>query len=247
MRFENKIVLVTGASRGIGRACALEFAKEGAKVIVNYNTSKEKAEEVAEKIRALGSDAIAIKADISKKEDVKTMFMEATEKYDRIDILVNNAGIFDYTDSLKFDNDYWSKILSTNVAGMIYCIQEAINNMKESSSPSIVNISSISGTTSWGLSLEYEITKSSVNSITKHFAIKLGPHIRVNAVAPGGTDTDMAEKHSMERREGYIKKAPLKRRANPEDIAKSILYLASDDSKNITGQILVSDGGISLV
>ncbi len=248
MKLKGKVAIVTGASRGIGRATSLELAKEGAKIVVNYLKSKEKAEETAEEIKRLGSDAIPLQADISNENDVKKMVDKTLEIFGRIDILVNNAGIYDYTDSMKFDEKTWNSIIGTNVKGMIYCIQNASKTMLKQKSGVIVNVSSVSGTTCWGGgSLEYEISKAAVNAITKHFAIRLAPDIRVNAVAPGGTDTDLAMKHSEEYKKAYIQKAPLKRRAKPEDIAKVIAFLASEDSGIMTGQIIVADSGFTLV
>ena len=246
MKLKGKIAIVTGASRGIGRATAFELAKEGAKIVVNYKDKKIDAEKVVSEIKKMGSDAIAIKADVSKEKEVQLLVDETVNVFKRIDILINNAGIADYTDSLLFDELKWNKIMNTNVAGAVHCIQKCAKIMIEQKTGTIVNISSISGTTNFNWSLYYEISKSSVNTITKHFAIKLGPYIRVNCIAPGGTDTDMAKMHSKETKQDYIEKAPLKRRATPEDMAKNIIFLCSDDSKNITGQTIISDGGYTL-
>lgn len=247
MKLKGKVAIVTGGSRGIGKAACLELAKEGATVIVNYLRSKEKAEETVKEIRKLGSDAISFQADVSDEGQVRKMTDAAAKAFGRIDILVNNAGVFEYTDSMKFDRKMWDYIIGTNLRGMIYCIQHASKVMLRQKSGVIVNVSSISGTTQWGHYLEYEISKAAVNVLTKHFAIILSPHIRVNCVAPGGTDTDMALTHSEETRKAYIQKAPLKRRAMPEDIAKVIAFLASEDSGIMTGQIVVADSGYTLI
>lgn len=247
MKLNGKVAIVTGASRGIGRATSMELAKEGARVVVNYLKSKEKAEETVKEIKRLGSDAIPFQADVSNENEVKKMMDKTLKVFGRIDILVNNAGIYDYTDSMKFDEKIWNSMIGTNVKGMIYCIQNVSKIMLKQEYGVIVNVSSISGTTYFGDSLEYDISKAAVNTITKHFAIRLAPDIRVNCVAPGGTDTDMGMKLSEEGRKAYIQKAPLKKRAKPEDIAKMIAFLASEDSDIMTGQIIVADSGFTLV
>lgn len=246
MKLKGKVAIVTGARRGIGRATALELAKEGANIVVNYRDKKIDAEKVVNEIKKIGSCAIAIKADVSKEKEVQLLVDETLSIFKRIDILVNNAGVAEYTDSLSFDETTWNKIMDTNIKGVVNCIQKCAKIMLEQKTGTIVNVSSISGTTNFNWSLYYEISKSTVNTITKHFAIKLGPDIKVNCVAPGGTDTDMAKNHSKKNIQDYIEKAPLKRRAKPEDIAKNILFLCSDDSINITGQTIVSDGGYTL-
>lgn len=246
MKLKNKVAIITGASRGIGKATALLFAKNGAKVVVNYLNSKEKAEEVVKKIKEFGSDAISIRADVSKEDDVQWMVDETMRVFRRIDVLVNNAGVFYYKDSFHFDKDIWEKTIDTNLKGTLFCIQKVSKIMLAQKTGVIVNVSSISGTTIWGMdTVEYISSKSSINALTRHFAIKLGPHIRVNCVAPSNTDTDMG-KLSDDFRIAYIKKTPLKRRAEPGDIAKVILFLASDDSDILTGQVIVADGGFSL-
>jgi 3-oxoacyl-[acyl-carrier protein] reductase len=247
MKLEGKVALVTGGSRGIGRATCLELAKEGAKIVVNYIKSKEMAEELVKEIKKLGSDAILFQADVSKENEVREMVNKAVDTFGRIDVLVNNAGIFDFTDSMKLNEKTWESTIGINIKGIIYCIQNMSKIMLKQKSGVIVNISSISGTTSWGDSLEYEISKAAVNAVTKHFAIRLAPDVRVNSVAPGGTDTDMGMKFSEERRKAYIQKSPLKRRAKPEDIAKVIAFLASEDSNIMTGQVVIADSGFCLV
>ncbi|MBI2675895.1 MAG: 3-oxoacyl-ACP reductase FabG [Candidatus Aenigmarchaeota archaeon] len=247
MKLKGKVAIVTGGSRGIGKATCLELAKEGAIIVVNYLRSKEKAEETAKEIRKLGAEAMTAQADVSDEDEVKKMVDAAVKAFGRIDILVNNAGVFEYTDSMRSDRKMWDYMIGTNLRGMIYCIQHASKVMLRQKSGAIVNVSSISGTARWGHFLEYEISKAAVNALTKHFAVILAPHVRVNCVAPGGTDTDMALKHSEEMRKAYIQKAPLKRRARPEDIAKVIAFLASEDSGIMTGQIITADSGFTLV
>ncbi len=246
MRLKGKVAIITGSSRGIGKATALLFAKEGAKVVINYNKSEKEAKDIVSEIKALGTDVISVKCDVSDENEVKSMIDKTIDAFGRIDILVNNAGVFDYTDSMNFNDEDWEKMIGPNIKGTIFCIQRVSKIMLKQKRGTIVNISSISGTNDWGLCLEYEISKSAVNAITKHYAIKLAPNIRVNCIAPGGTDTDMAMKHSKERKEAYIEKTPLKKRARPEEIANTVLFLASDEASYITGQILTVDGGYTL-
>ncbi len=253
-RLTNKVALITGSSRGIGRAIALTFAKEGARVCVNYSRSKDKAEEVVEKIKSMGGEAIAIKSDVSNLQEVKAMIRKVVETFGKIDILVNNAGIMHRGTVLESsDEDFYGgldKMWDVNVKGVLYCSREAAKHMAKRRYGKIINVASALGI---GLahvgSTPYAITKMAVIMITKRFAFELGPYgINVNAVAPGPTVTDMmtagkAPEEVKKSIESNSKKSILGRVADPEDIANAILFLASDESRHITGQLIVVDGG----
>jgi len=244
MKLKNKVALITGASRGIGKAIALTFAKEGAKIIVNYNKSKKEADEVVTKIESLGSQAIALKCDVSKETEIKKMVSDTTNKFGRIDILVNNAGIV-------FDNDFkdktvehWKKTLDVNLIGTFVCSKIVSEIMKKQGSGNIINISSTNGTDVIDPGcVEYGSSKAGVIYLTKALAKELSPKIRVNTVAPGWVDTDMNKDLPKDYLDKEMKKILLRRMASPEEIAKAVLFFSSDDSSYITGTILKVDGG----
>lgn len=246
LELKDKVVIITGSSRGIGRATAIQFAKEGAKMVVNYRTQEEKAIEVVEEIKKLGSEAIAIKADITQEADIDDLIQTTMQRFGRIDVLVNNAAIYQQTDALNLSREDIDKVMNLNVFGTRYAIQQVAKIMLEQKSGAIVNVTSVSGTTVFGSRVEYEMSKSSVNAMTFNYAKKLGPHIRVNAVAPGNTLTDMSSIHSAEKTRSFADKAVLKKNGKPEEIASAIVFLASSAASHITGQILVVDGGLTL-
>ncbi|MBU0981060.1 glucose 1-dehydrogenase [Patescibacteria group bacterium] len=244
MRLKNKIAIITGASRGVGKATALLFAKEGAKIVVNYFSAEEKAKEVVSQILELGSEAIAVKCDVSNEDEVKNMIDQAVKKFGKVDILVNNAGIvFDATFAER-TIDQWKKTFDTNVLGVFLCSRLASEPMKKNNHGKIINVSSTSGMNSFSTeSMDYDASKAAVVALTRDLAKELAPSIQVNSVAPGWIDTDM----NVDLPEDYLKeemeKIYLKRMAKPEEIAKAILFFASDDSDYVTGSTLVVDGG----
>ncbi|MDP3741704.1 MAG: 3-oxoacyl-ACP reductase family protein [Candidatus Micrarchaeota archaeon] len=247
MKFQDKVALVTGSSRGIGKATALAFAHEGAKVVINYATNKKEAEKTLAEVKAFGVEAISIQCDVSNPTDVNRMFEETVKKFGRVDVLVNNAGIFHAADSLeKITLEDWDKNFKTNVIGTFLCIQSAAHIMKKQKSGKIVNISSVRGLLSCGRTPEYAASKAAVNSLTTTMAKELAPLINVNAVAPGWVETEMNSDIPSDLRKSETEKTYLKRFAKPEEIASAVLYLASDEATYITGQVLVVDGGYSL-
>jgi len=244
MKLQNKVALITGSSRGMGKAIALLFAKEGAKVVVNYKDSKEKADEVVNEIVRLGSEAIALQADISNEEQVINMIDKAVEKFGSIDILVNNAGIvFDIPWSEK-TVEQWQQTLGTNLIGMFLVCKYAVPHINEGGR--IINISSTNGIYStYQDSMDYDASKAGVISITRSLAKELAPTILVNSIAPGWVDTDMNKYLPKEVVESETENIWLKRMGKPEEIANVALFLASGDSSFITGSTIVVDGGVS--
>lgn len=245
-KLDGRVALITGSSRGIGRAIALEFAKEGARVCVNYAQSEDKARQVVEKIKSLGGEAIMVRADVSKSNEVKRMINDVIEEFGKLDILVNNAAILLRGDFVETKDEELYEMLDrmweVNVKGVIYCCREAVKHMIKNRYGKIINVASIAGigTALSGTTL-YAITKAAIMALTRRLAFELGPYnISVNAIAPGMILTDMATPEGVE----YVKRmSVLGRIGKPEDIASLALFLASDDSSYITGQVIVADGG----
>lgn len=244
MKLQNKVALITGSNRGMGKAIALLSAKEGAKVVINYIDFKEKADEVVNEIINSGSDAIAIQADVSNEEQVKNLINKAVEKFGSIDILINNAGIvFDIPWNEK-TVEQWQQTLGTNLIGMFLVCKYAVPHINEGGR--IINTSSTNGIYStYQDSMDYDASKAGVISITRNLAEELAPKILVNSIAPGWVDTDMNKYLPKEVIQSEIENIWLKRMAKPEEIAKVALFLASEDSSFITGSTIVVDGGVS--
>ncbi len=235
MKLKNKVALITGSSRGIGKATALLFAKEGAKVIVNYSKSDKEANAVANEIKNLGSDAIAIKCDVSSEEQVKEMIEKAINKFGRIDILVNNAGIVFDVPFAERTVEHWKRTLEVNLIGVFLCSKYAAPHMKKQKHGKIVNVSSTNAIDSFNPdAMDYDASKAGVVILTRDLAKELAPAIRVNSVAPGWVDTEMNKQLPKDFVKKEIRKIYLKRFAKPEEIAKVILFLASDDASYIT-------------
>lgn len=244
MRFKDKIVLVTGSSRGIGRATALLFAKEGAKVIVNYHTSEKEAGKVVDAIKKIGSDAIALQCDVGDEKEVKAMFEIAVKKFGKIDVLVNNAGIVYDIPLFEKTVEQWKKTLNTNLIGVFLCSKYAVQIMKKNKSGAIVNIASTNGINNTApTSADYDASKAGIISLTRNLATELAPKIRVNAIAPGWIDTDMNKDLPKNLLEKEIANVFMKRFGKPEEVAYAVLFLASDDASYIMGSTLVVDGG----
>lgn len=244
MRFKEKVILITGSSRGIGRATAIAFAHEGANIAVNYVKDKSAAEQTVAEIKALGVDAIAVQADVASENDVRKMVEEVIAQFGRIDILVNNAGIVFDVPILEKTVDQWERTLRVNLIGTFLCTKYVVPHMKGNVGASIINISSTNGLDSLSPeSADYDASKSGVISLTKNFAQALAPDIRVNTIAPGWINTDINKDLSEKYVESETEKIALKRWGRPEEIAKAVLYLASEDASFVTGATLVVDGG----
>lgn len=244
MKFKNKTVLITGSSRGIGRAIAIAFAKEGANIIVNYVKNKKAGERVVSEIKDLGVKAIAIQADVSVESDVKRMIRETVKHFGGIDFLINNAGIVFDIPILNKTYKQWEQTLKVNLIGTFLCVKYAVPYLKKKKGSSIINISSTNGIDSLNPeSADYDASKAGVISLTKNLSQSLAPYIRVNAVAPGWVKTEINKNLPKKFIEEEIEKIALNRFADPEEIAKAVLFLCSDDSSFITGTTLVADGG----
>ena len=244
MSLSEKVSLVTGASRGIGRAIALALAREGVKVAVNYNKSLEEAQEVEKSIHAMESEALTIRADVSKSEQVEEMIQSVRNNLGEIDILVNNAGITKGGKVEDIAEKDWDEVLNINLKGTFLCCKAVIRSMKKRKSGVIVNISSLAakiGGINSGAS--YAVSKAGVSCLTIQLAKELLPYnIRVNAVAPGGIDTSMLDIYGPQGRDILAKSTPMGL-GRPEDVAEAVVFLASENARYITGEILDVNGG----
>ena len=244
---EKKVALVTGASRGIGRGCAIKLGSLGYDGAVNYNSNKEEADKVVETIKGFGVNAIAVRANTGDRADVNAMFRTVTKELGPLDVLVNNAGMVDDAFLLMLNPDSLDRSLNVNVKGYFYCAQAATLKMFKARRGAIVNISSVSSKMALPGQSVYAATKGAVNSMTATLASELAPYgIRVNAVAPGFIATDMVAKLPEEKKAEYIKQVPLGKFGSVEDVASLVAFLASDEASYITGQVIVLDGGLSL-
>lgn len=241
----NKTALVTGASRGIGRAIALELAKNGANVAVNYAGSKEKAEEVVAEIEKLGQKAMAIQADVANEEAVQAMVKEVIATFGSLDILVNNAGITKDNIMMRMKVEDWDAVMDTNLKGVFLCSKASMRQMMKQRSGRIINIASVVGVLGNAGQANYVAAKAGVIGLTKTMARELANrNINVNAVAPGFITTDMTDQLSDDVKENLLQQIPLGTLGTPEQIAKVVRFLASDDSSYMTGQTLHVDGGM---
>jgi 3-oxoacyl-[acyl-carrier protein] reductase len=244
-RLAGKIALVTGASRGLGRATALLFAREGAALVVNYATREDAAREVVEAIHAAGGVALAARADVASRVEVAAMVHQALERFGRIDILVNNAGIWRPGTGLTTPTDALDLLFNVNVKGIFHCLQAVVPGMIERRSGKIVNIASIAAlVTPTSENTPHALTKAAVIALTKRLALELGPHgINVNALCPGFIRTEMAASAvATPVVEATISRTLLGRLGEPDDIAAAALFLASEEAGFITAQVLTVDG-----
>lgn len=242
-----KVAIVTGASKGIGKACAIRLAADGYTVVINYSRSDEEAQKTLDEIRANGGDGMIYKADVSNLTEVKKMIREVDKTYGQIDVLVNNAGIVRDEYLLMLNPDTLDKCLDLNIKGYFYCAQQAVLKMFRKKKGVVINMSSVSGSFALPGQSVYSATKGAVNSMTRTMAKELaGSGIRVNAIAPGFIETDMLDALPPEKKEEYLKVIPMHRLGKAEEVASLVSMLASDEMSYMTGQILTLDGGLSL-
>jgi len=242
---DGKVALVTGGSRGIGRAIALQLATQGAKVAVNYAGNEAKALEVVDEIKAKGIEAIAIQADVSNADSVAKMVKEVITTFGSLDILVNNAGITRDNLIMRMKEDEWDDVINTNLKGVFNCTKAVTRQMMKQRSGRIINIASIVGVSGNPGQANYVAAKAGVIGLTKTTAKELASrNINVNAVAPGFITTDMTDKLTDEMKTEMLKQIPLGRLGEPKDIAAIVTFLASEQGDYLTGQTIHVDGGM---
>jgi 3-oxoacyl-[acyl-carrier protein] reductase len=243
-----KVAIVTGASKGIGAGIAKHLAAAGAAVAVNYASSREGADKVVAEITAKGGKAIAVHGNVAKKADVKKIFEATLASFGRLDILVNNAGVFKFDPVEAVTEEEFHREFDINVLGMILAVQEAVKHFPAEGA-SVINITSVAGSSAIPNSVVYSATKAAINSLTRVLAAELGPKkIRVNAIAPGVTITEgyeaMGEAVAKNFEAYALAQTPLGRVGQPDDIAKLAVFLASDQSAWITGEVIAASGGL---
>lgn len=242
-----KTALVTGASRGIGRACALRLAADGYAVAINYAHNEAEAQAVLDEIRQNGGEGMLCRADVSDPAQVKQMVRDVNKTLGGPDVLVNNAGIVRDEYLLMLNPETLDRCMELNVKGYFYCAQQAVLKMFRKKSGVVVNISSVSGSFALPGQSVYSATKGAVNAMTRTMAKELAPYgIRVNAVAPGFIETDMLDALPEEKKEEYLKAIPMHRLGQAQEVAGVVSMLVSDACAYMTGQILTLDGGLSL-
>jgi len=249
MRLKDKVALITGSSRGLGRATAIAFAREGASVVVNYRSKQEDAHEVVKNITDNGGRAIAIGADVSIPAEINQMFESALAEFGRLDVLVNNAGIDRPKAFSELSVSDWDTTMKVNLYGPFLCSQAAAKIMLNQGSGKILNTCSVRSLHYAGRqgNIAYSASKAALLSFTKTLAKELAPTIKVNGVAPGPANTDISSVWDEQTRAKAIEESYLNRLIEPEDIASAFVFLASDESNAITGELLVVDGGYSLL
>jgi 3-oxoacyl-[acyl-carrier protein] reductase len=245
-KLNGKVAVVTGASKGIGASIAKDLAAEGASVVVNYASSKAGADKVVAQITAAGGKALAVQGDVAKKADIDRLFAETKKAYGQVDVLVNNAGIYEFAPLENITEEHFHKQFNLNVLGLLLTTQEALKYFNPAGG-TVVNVSSLVSTMAPPNGSVYSATKGAVDVITASLSKELGARkIRVNAVRPGLVETEGTQTSgftSGEFHDQYVKNAPLGRIGQPQDIAKAVTYLASDDSAWVTGETLLVSGG----
>ena len=244
---KERIALVTGGGRGIGREIALELARRGCSVAVNYSRSENAAEEAVAEIEAIGRKAVAVKADVSSAAEVKEMFSFIASKLGDVEILVCNAGITRDNLLMRMKDDEWNDVISADLSSLFYCAKEALRPMLKARWGRIIAISSITGLVGNPGQCNYAAAKAGMTGFIKSLAREVGSRgITANAVAPGYIETDMTSVLPAQIREAMLKNIPSARTGTPSDVAKAVAFLASDDSEYIQGQVIAVDGGMTM-
>ena len=242
-----RVALVTGASRGIGRAVAIELASRGYRVAVNYQSSQTSAEEAVAIITEAGGTAIAVQADVSYQEQVKSLFETVTKELGPVEVLVNNAGITRDNLLMRMKDEEWLVVMRTNLNSVYYCTQEVIRSMMKARFGRIVAMSSVSGLVGNAGQVNYAAAKAGVLGLIKSVAREAGSRgVTANVVAPGYIETDMTASLPDEVRKDILSRIPVGRYGSPLDIAKAVAFLVADDTSYITGQVLAVDGGMTM-
>ena len=245
MKLQDKVAIITGSSKGIGRAIALDFAREGAKVVVN-SRHREEAEKVAREIKAMGKVALAVQADVSKENEVKKLVKKTVDAFGRVDILVNNAGVARFSPLTSISEKQWKFTIGTNLTGQFLCAKEVTEDiLKRKAKGVIINIASIAGEIGFKNLAPYCAAKGGIIELTRELALELAPNIRVNAIGPGVIETDMTSDllKNQQARNTLLQQIPMGRFGQPEDISKVAVLLASDESSYMTGHTIFIDGG----
>ncbi len=249
MRLDGKKAVVTGGGRGVGRAVSLAFGREGADLIINYLRNEAAAEEVVSEVKEMGHDALAVKADVAVKEDAERIIAACLDRFGRIDILVNNAGISNPAMLHKMTEEQWDEVVDIHLKGAFLCTQAASRHFMEQSYGKIINVTSVAGIVGTTGQINYAAAKGGLISFTKSCARELARyHVTANVISLGIVLTDMTKKlqEDPKLQEIYMRRILLNRYAKPEDIAPAFVFLASDESNYITGQLLCVDGGYGL-
>ncbi|MCF8062101.1 MAG: 3-oxoacyl-ACP reductase FabG [Deltaproteobacteria bacterium] len=250
MRLKDKVAVVTGSSRGVGNSVALAYGREGARVVVNYTSSEKAAVETVDAIKGMGSDAIAVKADVAVKADAENLIQAAVERFGRLDVLVNNAGFTRPALLVKMTEEQWDQVVDIHLKGAFLCSQAAALQMKEQKAGKIINVTSVAGIVGTVGQVNYSAAKGGVISMTKSIARELARYnVCANVISLGIVATDMTEKIRSDEKlkEVYMNRILLKRFAEPGDISPPFVFLASDESSYITGQLLCVDGGYGMI
>ncbi len=250
MRLKDKIAVVTGASRGVGRAIALAYAREGANVVVNYASNEAAADQVVREIEALGRKAVKIQGDVARKEEATAVIQGAKDHFGRLDILVNNAGFSKPAMLLKMTEEQWDQVVDLHLKGAFLCTQAAAQIMKEQKNGKMINVTSVAGLVGTVGQINYSAAKGGLLSFTKSAARELARYnICVNVISLGIVATDMTEKIRSDEKlkEIYMRRILLERFAEPDDITPAFVFLASDEANYITGQLLCVDGGYGMI
>lgn len=246
MKLKNKVAIITGSSRGIGKAIATAMAKEGAKVVITSRHLPE-ADKTAKEIQKLGGQAMAIKCDVSKKNEIEKMVSETVKKFGQLDILVNNAGIVSFDSFLELKEEDWDKVLAIDLKGTFLCSQVAVKQMvKQEKGGKIINIASVAGFVGFPRLAHYCSAKGGIIELTKEMAVELAKYkININAIGPGVIETAMTKGllQDPKSKQDLLSRIPLNRIGQPKDIAPLAVFLASEDADYITGQTIFVDGG----
>jgi 3-oxoacyl-[acyl-carrier protein] reductase len=242
---DGKVAIVTGASRGIGRAIAQRYGAEGAKVVVNYVSAEGEAKKVVDALTRGGAESMSVRGDVSKSRDVKALVDATVDRFGRVDILVNNAGVMITKSVLEATEDDWDRTIDINLKGAYLCSKAVVPQMQKQKYGRIINMSSNSGLyhPSAMRFTEYVVSKAGLNGLTKAMALALGPHITVNAICPGWIKTEMVEDTPPEVEQRILAETALARWGKPEEIAGAAVFLASKDADFITGELLIVAGG----
>jgi 3-oxoacyl-[acyl-carrier protein] reductase len=247
MLLEGKVAIVTGGSRGIGRALVKELAKEGASVAFNFLKSEAQALELKKEIEAAGGKVLIFRQDVKEYDSIRVMVEGVKSHFGRLDIIINNAGILRDKALMLMEEQDWEDVIKTNLTGAFNLIRSAIVTFMKQRSGNIINITSVAGLKGASRQVNYSASKAGMIGLTKALAKEVGPYnIRVNAIAPGYIDTDMVRDLKEEQKESLLESIPLKRFGKAEEVAKAAVFLASDESQYITGQVITIDGGLAM-